>query len=222
MKVPRGRLRQFGERRRLAALRRSSEYEPPFAEAEPLVTVVIPTYDNYRLLAERSIPSIQSQTYERWEALVVGDAAPHEAAVVVAGIGDPRISYWNRTLRGPYPEDTRTDPNTSSCCSAPLETGVSSSHTAWRTPTGPTAPSRRSSAAFRPNGGSFAFKRQSSTPDWLRSSHPTPPCSTSRGTGRCVSACWRRACVWGWSMRSCVTATHPRSGRDERARARSE
>lgn len=92
-------------RRRLAGLRETEEYERAFTEPEPLVSVVIPTYTGYDTLRERAIPSVLAQTYENFEIVVVGDAAPPETAEVVASFGDDRIVYENLRLRGPYPED---------------------------------------------------------------------------------------------------------------------
>lgn len=92
-------------RRRLWELRSTPDYELAYTEAEPLVTVVIPTYDNYRLLGERSIPSVLAQTYQNFEIVVVGDSAPEEAGSVIDEIGDPRIRFHNRPYRGPYSED---------------------------------------------------------------------------------------------------------------------
>lgn len=92
-------------RRRLQALRRDEEYELAFTETEPLVSFIVPTYDSHRTLGEVALPSILSQTYANLEVIVVGDCAPPEAAETVAAIGDPRVTYVNRTVRGPYPED---------------------------------------------------------------------------------------------------------------------
>jgi putative methyltransferase (TIGR04325 family) len=97
--------REPWRRARLWELRAGPDYEPAFTDDEPLVSVVIPTYDNHRLLGERSIPSVLAQTYQNFEVVVVGDAAPPEARAVVEGFGDPRISFHNRPYRGPYPED---------------------------------------------------------------------------------------------------------------------
>ncbi len=99
--------REPEQRERLEQLRRSEEYDLAFTEPRPLVSVIIPTYDNYERLADRSIPSIQAQTYGNLEVLVVRDGAPDEARELVASIGDSRITYWNRTYRGPYPDDPR-------------------------------------------------------------------------------------------------------------------
>ena len=37
--------------------------------------------------------------------IVSGDGAPPETAAAVADLGDPRVRFINRTVRGPYPED---------------------------------------------------------------------------------------------------------------------
>jgi hypothetical protein len=91
-------------RRRLHALRQTSEYSLAYTESEPLVSVIIPTYRSFETLRDRSIPSILTQTYSNWEIVVVGDAAPPETAEVIEAFADPRIRYENQPLRGPYPE----------------------------------------------------------------------------------------------------------------------
>jgi glycosyltransferase involved in cell wall biosynthesis len=92
-------------RRELQRLRSSADYERAFQEAEPLISVVIPTYDNHALLRERSIPSVLAQTYQNFEVVVVGDAAPEEARVAVESFNDSRITFFNRPYRGPYPAE---------------------------------------------------------------------------------------------------------------------
>jgi hypothetical protein len=92
-------------RRRLWALRASEDYELAFTEPEPLVSFLIPTYSSYETLRDVALPSILAQTYENIEVIVVGDCAPPETERAIAEVGDPRVSYFNRTVRGPYPED---------------------------------------------------------------------------------------------------------------------
>jgi hypothetical protein len=92
-------------RRRLHALRQSEDYELAFTEAEPLVSFLIPTYTSYETLRDVALPSILNQTYSNLEVIVVGDCSPPETEEVIAGIGDPRLRYYNRTYRGPYPEE---------------------------------------------------------------------------------------------------------------------
>ena len=45
-------------RERLWRERAGESYELAFTDPDPLVSVVIPTYDNFRLLGERALPSI--------------------------------------------------------------------------------------------------------------------------------------------------------------------
>jgi hypothetical protein len=92
-------------RRRLHQLRGSEEYEFAFTEAEPLVSIVIPTYRSFETLRDVALPSVLNQSYSNLEVIVSGDCAPAETAAVIAEIDDPRIVYINRTIRGPYPED---------------------------------------------------------------------------------------------------------------------
>lgn len=94
-------------RRRLYALRASEDYELAFAEAEPLVSFLVPTYTSYETLRDVALPSILGQTYSNLEVIVVGDCAPPETEEAIASIGDPRVAYFNRTIRGPYPEDPK-------------------------------------------------------------------------------------------------------------------
>lgn len=94
-----------GTRRRLAALRSGPDYEAPFADPAPLVSVVIPTWNRPQVLTERAIPSALAQTHPHIEVIVVGDASPEEVGEAVAGLGEERVSFHNLTVRGPYSED---------------------------------------------------------------------------------------------------------------------
>ena len=94
-------------RQALRAARTAPEYEAPFTESDPLVTVCIPTYANHKDLLERSIPSALAQDHPNIEVVVVGDAAPPETAAGIERLNDPRVRYENLAVRGPYPEDPR-------------------------------------------------------------------------------------------------------------------
>jgi glycosyltransferase involved in cell wall biosynthesis len=96
---------EAASRRLLDAVRAAPEYEEPFNDPAPLVSICIPTYTNYRGLVERAIPSALEQDHENVEVVVVGDAAPPETAEAIQGLGEPRVRFENLTVRGPYPED---------------------------------------------------------------------------------------------------------------------
>ena len=58
----------------------------------PVVNVVIPTYNRAEIIG-RAIRSVQAQTFEDWELIVVDDASEDETEEVVAAFEDTRIRY---------------------------------------------------------------------------------------------------------------------------------
>ena len=76
-----------------------------YSEPEPLVSVLIPTYNRAKLLRDRSVVSVLRQTYQRFEIVVVGDACTDNTEALLHRMGDPRIRFQNLPVRGTYPED---------------------------------------------------------------------------------------------------------------------
>lgn len=68
-----------------------------------LVSVCIAASDRVELLLERCLPSVFRQTHQDLEVSIAGDFV--DAAVVekILALGDPRISFVNLPVRGPYP-----------------------------------------------------------------------------------------------------------------------
>jgi hypothetical protein len=94
-----------GARRQLRELRARSDYGAAFTTSEPLVSVVIPTWNRANELVERSIPSALGQTHRNIEVIVVGDASPPEVSAAIERLEDSRVTFHNLTVRGPYDED---------------------------------------------------------------------------------------------------------------------
>lgn len=94
-----------GNRRRLLALRESPGYDLAFETENPLVSVVIPTWNRVETLIDRAIPSALAQTHPNLEVIVVGDASPPEVGRAVSALGDERVRFHNLTVRGPYEPD---------------------------------------------------------------------------------------------------------------------
>src|SRR3990167_5720013 len=64
-----------------------------------LISIVLPTKDRPDWLP-RAVQSVLDQTYQNWELVILDNAAeplPHSALL---GIGDPRIRYFHREVRG--------------------------------------------------------------------------------------------------------------------------
>lgn len=72
---------------------------------EPLVSVLIPTYNRAPLLAERTLPTVLAQTYRRFEVVVVGDGCTDDTDERLRALGDERVRFVNLAQRGRYPED---------------------------------------------------------------------------------------------------------------------
>lgn len=72
---------------------------------QPLVSILIATWNRGEILASRTLPSVLRQTYPHWEAVVVGDACTDDTAERIAALGDSRIRFINLKERGAYPED---------------------------------------------------------------------------------------------------------------------
>jgi hypothetical protein len=88
-----------GNRARLWALRADPQYAAAWEEDEPLVTVSLTVRDRPALLAERSLPSVLAQSYERLQVVVVGDDATPAVQAVMRDQRDPRVSFTNLTTR---------------------------------------------------------------------------------------------------------------------------
>ena len=66
---------------------------------EPLVSVIIPTYNHARFIGA-TIESLRQQTYGRWECAVVDDGSTDDAASIVASFSDARVRYLPQPHRG--------------------------------------------------------------------------------------------------------------------------
>ena len=94
-------------RRRVDVARRDPAYELAFEEAEPLVTVIVPTREREEVLGSRALPSVLSQTHGRLEVLVVGDADGPASEGSVRDLGDERLRFVNLTQQYVYPDPHR-------------------------------------------------------------------------------------------------------------------
>jgi glycosyltransferase involved in cell wall biosynthesis len=97
----------LGARRAFHTARRSKEYQAVFDKKDPLVSVCIATYNRAELLVERSLASIQRQTHNNLQIIVVGDCCTDATVDRMAKISDPRIQFVNLPERGSYPEEPR-------------------------------------------------------------------------------------------------------------------
>lgn len=100
-------LRDVGLRRRAEyqQLRQSAEYQAVFDKLDPLVSIVIATYNRAELLRDRAVRSCLAQTYANIEVIVVGDCCTDDTPDVMAEVDDPRVRFVNLAERGNYPSE---------------------------------------------------------------------------------------------------------------------
>ncbi|MGZ7179330.1 MAG: glycosyltransferase family 2 protein [Halobacteriota archaeon] len=72
---------------------------------QPLVSVLICTYNRSKELTERAIPSVVRQTYTNFEVVIVGDHCTDDTEQRLAQLGDARIRFYNLPRRGDYPSN---------------------------------------------------------------------------------------------------------------------
>lgn len=73
----------------------------------PLISVVMPTYHRGKLLVERTLPSILSQTYQNFEVVIVGNYETDNTKELLSKIKDPRIRYYEMPSYDKYPKYTK-------------------------------------------------------------------------------------------------------------------
>lgn len=70
---------------------------------DPLVSIIIATYNRSEILVERTIPSILSQTYRNIEVIIIGDSCIDDTAERIKMVKDKRIIFRDLKKRGSYP-----------------------------------------------------------------------------------------------------------------------
>ncbi|MET0331936.1 MAG: glycosyltransferase family 2 protein, partial [Dyella sp.] len=96
--------RRGNDAQRLERLRAAPGYLAAYAE-QPLISIIIPTYNRAQIIIERTLPSVLAQDYPHWELLIVGDCMEAEQAALLseAAQADPRVRFHNLKHRGKYP-----------------------------------------------------------------------------------------------------------------------
>ena len=72
----------------------------------PLVSVIMPTYNNARFI-EEAIQSVINQTYPHWELIVIDDVSTDDTQAIVKRFEDNRIRYLSLDTRQGHPSKVR-------------------------------------------------------------------------------------------------------------------
>jgi len=76
-----------------------------YLKKDPLVEIILPTYNRSEMLKTRSIPSVLKQTYKNFRLIIIGDCCTDDSENIVKQFNDDRIFFYNLSERKKrYPE----------------------------------------------------------------------------------------------------------------------
>lgn len=85
---------------KLRVARLKNEHLYADKKENPLISVYIPTYNRGKILIERAVPSVLSQTYKNFELIIIGDHCTDDTEELISKIKDPRVRFYNIPKRG--------------------------------------------------------------------------------------------------------------------------
>jgi glycosyltransferase involved in cell wall biosynthesis len=74
---------------------------------EPLVSIIIATYNRSDILVNRTLPSVLSQTYKNIEVIIVGDKCIDKTPALLENYSDSRVYFYDLPKRGKYPSNVK-------------------------------------------------------------------------------------------------------------------
>lgn len=95
---------EMNERLAFPEIRAAHEHEYTDTNESPLISIILPTYNRAELLMTRAIPSIQAQTYQNFEVVIIGDCCSDDTGERIAALNDPRFTFYNLPDRTVYPQ----------------------------------------------------------------------------------------------------------------------
>ncbi len=95
--------------RRVAAMRDAADYQLPYEEADPLVSICVPLiHERIDLFLERALPSALAQSHQAIEVVVVCDGFDPRTDSRLQAIGDPRVRFGWLTQSLINPDQNRS------------------------------------------------------------------------------------------------------------------
>jgi len=88
---------------------KSPEYKEVFIKQNPLVSIIITTYNGLNDLLQSSLKSCLNQTYQNTQIIVIADHSTDKTDQIIKKIKNPRLIYKNLPTRTIYPGKTRRD-----------------------------------------------------------------------------------------------------------------
>ncbi len=74
-------------------------------KANPLISIIMPTYNRCKILSEIGIPTILNQTYKNFELIIVSDGSTDNTESTVKKFNDERIKFFKISRKKRYPSN---------------------------------------------------------------------------------------------------------------------
>jgi len=97
-------LRYFLKEKTLYLINKQKSYEI-LNKKNPLISIIMPTYNRSKILSEIGIPSILNQTYQNFELIIVSDGSTDNTEEIVKNINDKRIKFFYIIRKKRYPSN---------------------------------------------------------------------------------------------------------------------
>jgi hypothetical protein len=85
----------------------TNKYKEIFKKPNPLVSIIVTTYNNSNYLINIALKSILNQTYKNLQIIVIADHSTDDTDIQMSKIKDTRIIYKNLSERPNYPKGVR-------------------------------------------------------------------------------------------------------------------
>ena len=76
-----------------------------YENKQPLVSIIIATYNRSEILLKRTLPSVLSQSYSNLEIIIVGDKCIDNTPDLLKNYPDKRVNFLDLKKRGNYPKN---------------------------------------------------------------------------------------------------------------------
>ncbi len=90
---------RFYEPIKLSMQRQQHEQAYEDINEEPLVSIYTPTYNRGKILVERALSTVLSQTYKNFEYIIIGDCCTDNTEKLLSQVNDARVKFYNMPVK---------------------------------------------------------------------------------------------------------------------------
>jgi len=97
-------LRYFIKEKILYSINKKTSFEI-LKKENPLISIIMPTYNRCKILSEIGIPTVLNQTYKNFELIIISDGSTDKTEEIVKKINDERVRFFKIPRKKRYPSN---------------------------------------------------------------------------------------------------------------------